>query len=316
MAINRKISCGLVTSLCAAGIGLTAQFGYAATCSCAGVPLLGAMESSAPEAGVWYVGTSYEYHDLNDLVQGSDEISDQTGRERTSQSFIGQASYGITDKWAVSALMSAVEHDRTVGNRSTTGSGLADSIVMLKYSPKSIGLTERTGLSFGLGARIPTGEDSERGITVLAEDLQPSTGAWGTVAWAQVARSFSQSAKTQVFASFSYQANGENDRDYKFGDAWTAGAGSSYQTDGRWGFAGQLLYRQSDRDERAGSEIPNTGGKWLYFEPSVQYNFSPNIAARLGGQIPVWRDLNDALQFTTSYSVSLSLSYTFNQASD
>jgi hypothetical protein len=283
----------------------------AATCSCAGVPLLGAMESSPPGAGAWYIGTSYEYHDISDLVRGSDEVSDETGRDRNSESLIVEATYGINDRWAVSALVAGVEHERSIGSSSSTGSGLGDSIVMLKYSPRRVGLTDRLGYSFGLGARIPTGDDEERDLVVLAEDLQPSTGAWGTVAWARVDRSFSQSAKTQIFGSVSYQSNGENDRDYRFGDVWSLAGGSSYQTDGRWGFAAQFLYRHAERDERGSSEIPNTGGEWLYFEPSVQFNFSPNVAARLSGRVPVWRDLNDALQFTTSYSVSVAVSYTF-----
>ncbi|MCZ6894516.1 MAG: hypothetical protein O7H40_10780, partial [Gammaproteobacteria bacterium] len=60
--------------------------------------------------------------------------------------------------------------------------------------------------------------------------------------------------------------------------------------------------------------IPNTGGEWLDFVPAIQYHFSNNIAGKLSGRIPVWRDLNDALQFTTSYSIAMSISYVFSRS--
>ena len=285
----------------------------AATCSCAGVPLLGSMEASSPDSKVWVFNSSYEYHDIDDLVSGSDDVPDETGRARETQSLIVEGSYGIAEKWSVSTLISTVEHTRSIGTDTTTGRGLGDAIVMLRYSPRKIGLTNRVGLSFGAGAQIPLGDDDQVDFVTLSEDMQPSTGAWGTVFWGHASRSFSQSAKAQIFSTLTYSRAFENDRDYHFGDAWTLAGGASYQTDTPWGFSAQLNYRNSQRDERDGGEIPNTGGEWLYLEPSVQYHITENLAARLAGRIPVWRDLNDTLQFTTSYAVTASMSYVFAQ---
>ena len=50
---------------------------------------------------------------------------------------------------------------------------------------------------------------------------------------------------------------------------------------------------------------------WTWLSGRTQYNATDNLSAHANLTRPVWRDLNDALQFTTSYaySVSLSMSY-------
>lgn len=282
----------------------------AATCSCAGVPLLGMMETSSPDEHGWYIGTTYEVHEIDDLVRGSDDVRDETGRERSTRSFIAETSYGFNDKWSISGLFSVIEHERRIGSGKTdSAKGIGDSIAMVKYTPTKVGLFSRNGLSFGLGAKIPTGDDEEKALVLLSEDMQPSTGAWSAIFWAHAAHSFSQSAKTQIFASTSYSRNYENDRDYQFGDEFTFSLGGSYRMENKWRFAGTMRYRTADRDQRNSSEIPNTGGDWLDFVPTVQYQFTDQLAGKVSARIPVWRDLNDALQFTTRYAVSLSVSY-------
>ncbi len=286
---------------------------YGATCSCAAVPLLDTMNSGSPDKKSWYLSSTYEYHDISDLVSGDDEVSDETGRDRTSQSMVLEASYGLSERFSISGLFSYVEHERRIGpGTSVKSRGLGDSIVMLKYSPRKVRVYSRTGFSAGLGARLPLGEDDEtnRGIT-LAEDMQPSTGAYGTIIWLHTDRAFSQAANFQLHGTLTYTANEENDRDYQFGDSLTVNAGLSYQLpDSRWGFSGVLMYRDADRDERAGTEIPNTGGKWLDVGISAQYHVSESLALRATAKIPLERDLNDALQFTTSHALSISVALT------
>ena len=141
--------------------------------------------------------------------------------------------------------------------------------------------------------------------------MQPSTGAYGGMLWAFAARALNESASARIYASASYIGNGENDRDYRFGDETTVSIGASYQTQSAWGFNAELLYRGATRDERAGSVIPNTGGEWLDFIPAVQYHINESMALRLSTKIPLTRNLNDQLQFTTKYAVRLTFSYVF-----
>ena len=84
---------------------LSSSMAGASTWSCASVPLLGAMQPASPMESQWFLGTIYEYHDLSDRVAGSTSIPDQTGRDRTLQALIVEASRGITTKLSVSALL-------------------------------------------------------------------------------------------------------------------------------------------------------------------------------------------------------------------
>ena len=284
----------------------------AQTCSCAAVPILGSMQLASPLNEQWFLGATYEFHDVSDLVAGSSSIPDQTSRDRTSQAFIVELSRGLTEKWSFSALLAAVRHDREVSNISASASGLGDAIAMIKYSPRSISLYSDTALSFGLGSRIPVGVDDATFMGVpLAEDMQPSTGAFGGILWAYWAKALNDSPGARIYASATYTQNGENDRDYSFGQETNVVFGGAYQTQTPWGFNLELLYRNAARDQRDSVDIPNTGGEWLDAIPAVQYHISERLAIKAAAKIPVKRDLNDQLQFTTKYALRLSVSYVF-----
>lgn len=284
---------------------------YAATCGCAGVPLLGALSENVPDGGHWNVATRFETSDHSDLVAGSRDVADETGRDRQSQSMIIEASYGVNEHWAVSGLFSYIEHERKVGAGSqVTSRGLGDAVVMLRYSPMKIRVFSRNSLTFGLGARLPIGEDDGVNAAVtLAEDMQPSTGARGVILWANGAHALSQAANTLLFANWGMSLNDKNDRDYRFGDSVELTLGVSHQTQGRWAFSTQLGWRKADRDERVGTPTPNTGGQWLNWGAAAQYQLTERLAGGIGVTLPVRRDLNDALQFTTSWAYSFTLRY-------
>ena len=284
----------------------------AQTCSCAAVPLLGSMELATPGDGKWFLATTYEYHDVSELISGSTEVPDTTGRDRTTEALIVELSKGLTRNLSFSTLLSAVKHDRTIGDTHVRASGLGDAIAMIKYSPATISLYSQNAFSIGVGARIPLGEnDATYNGVILAEDMQPSTGAIGGILWAYAARALNESTNARIYASASYVANGENDRNYRFGDETTVSLGASYQMQSPWGFNAELLYRATSRDQRAGATIPNTGGEWLDFIPAIQYHVNEAMALRLSAKIPVSRDLNDQLQFTTKYAARLTFSYVF-----
>lgn len=284
----------------------------AQTCSCASVPLLGSMQLASPKHGQWYLASTYEFHDLSDLIAGSSSVADTTGRDRTSQALIVEASKGLSEKWSISALISAVDHRREVNNIAVSASGLGDAIVMIKYSPKTISLYSSTSLSFGVAARLPVGSDDvTQGGIVLAEDMQPSTGAYGGILWAYWAHALNDSKGARIYLSVSHTQNGENDRDYQFGEEFTATLGGAYQAQSPWGFNLELSYRTADRDQRNSVDIPNTGGAWFDVIPSVQYHINESLAVSAAVKIPVARNLNDVLQFTTKYAFRLSLSYVF-----
>ena len=287
---------------------------YAATCSCAGVPLLAAIDTSATEKGQFFLSYSAENHQISDLVSGSDDVNDETDRDRHSFSQVLSASYALTDHWAVSALVSYVKHSRTIGSSflgTTTTSGLSDSVVLARYSPFSITPFSRHALSLGVGVRIPTGDDDFGDTFVLSEDMQPSTGAYGEILWSSYSYAFNQAATMQLNVSANYTFNGENDRKYSFGDEFNFYTGFSQSIGTKFGYSAALRYRTTRADRRFDFIIPNTGGQWLDFVPAVQYAFTDRLNLGLSGRIPLARKLNGVLQFTTSYAYTLSLSYGF-----
>ena len=293
-------------------LSLSASPAAATTCSCANVPLLGTMELATPGDGKWFLATTYEFHDASELVSGSSTVPDATGRDRTSEALVVELSRGLGGKFSFSAMLAAVNHGRSVGGVTDEVTGLGDAIVMLKYSPAMISLYSRNALPFGVGAQLPVGENAAtRGGIVLAEDLQPSTGAYAGIFWVYAARAMNESAGARVYASATYTNNGENDRDYQFGHSTTVSLGASYQTQAPWGFNLEMLYRHADRDRRASADIPNTGGEWLDLVPAVQYHISDSMAVRASGRIPLTRNLNDQLQFTTRYAIRLTFSWVF-----
>jgi hypothetical protein len=287
---------------------------FAATCSCAGVPLLTYINTSATEQGQLFINYTADYHQISDLVSGSDDVKDETGRDRNSFSQVISASYALTDRWSVSAMVSYVEHNRKIGSSflgKTTSSGMGDSVILVRYTPLFITPFSRHELSLGVGARIPTGEDDFGNGFVLSEDMQPSTGAVGGILWTNYRYAFNQAATLLFNTSANYTSNEENDRKYAFGDEFNFAFGLSQSMGSRFGYSAALRYRTTRADRRFGFAIPNTGGEWLDFLPAVQYAVTDNLNIGLSGRIPVTRKLDGVLQFTTSYSYALSVTYGF-----
>ena len=291
------------------------ESGFAATCGCAGAPLLSAIDTSSTEQGDLFINMGMETHIANDLVNGTNESSDETDRERSSRSSTLSASYGLTANWAVSGLISYIEHSRKVGSSflpEQHTSGLSDAVLLFRYTPIHQTPFSRHDLSLGFGARFAVGKDDAGGIISAAEDMQPSTGAGGAILWGSYSYAFNQAATVQFTTSVNYTRNDdENDRNYTFGDETNLFVGMSQSIGTKFGYSAGLRYRMTDPDERLGFEVPNTGGEWLDFVPAIQYGITDKINVGLSGRIPVARDLNGALQFTTSYSYSISITYAF-----
>ncbi|MFT4925878.1 MAG: hypothetical protein ACI8WB_001973 [Phenylobacterium sp.] len=285
----------------------------AATCSCAGVPLLNSITTSSPQSENWYFSTTYEYHKISDLYSGSDEVNDETHRDRVSQSTLFELGYGINENWSVATLLSATKHQRAIGNNSEVdASGVGDGVVLFKYTGPRISVYSRWQYALGAGVKVPLGEDSAQhnGID-LAEDMQPSSGAYSGLLWGYLAHSFSAQANWQVYSSINYASNGENDRDYTFGNELNLAVGATYQDDSPWGYQAAVRYRTTSADQRAGVDIPNTGGYWVTFLPTLAYSFDETWSLSTSARIPLYRNLDGELQFTTSWAASMTLNYVF-----
>jgi long-subunit fatty acid transport protein len=108
-----------------------------------------------------------------------------------------------------------------------------------------------------------------------------------------------------------YTVNEENDRDYSFGDEFNIATGISHNIGTRFSYSAVIRYRTTKADQRGEFAIPNTGGKWVDFVPAVSFTIIDSLSLSVFGRLPLARDLNGVLQFTTSYSYGVALSYGF-----
>jgi hypothetical protein len=292
------------------GIPVEAQ-----TCSCGGAPLLNSLEIASTPARSWHLGLTYEHHAINDFVHSNEPLDYNSGRRTTNSALLG-INYGLTDRWSISALTALVRRERKIAavDEYARGDllrvrGVGDALFLLKYTPWRRAGYPSGEAALGAGFKAPLGSSgvTSNGIAV-SEDMQPGTGSWDGIIWGTVSRGLSERLPLAAFASLSYRRTGVNERDYRFGDDLIFSPGLSYQPAGPLTWSVIARYRWAGRDRRAASEITNTGGRWFYLVPGVNFGLSNGLSFRLVVQVPVYRKLN-GFQLTTSYSASLAAFY-------
>ena len=283
----------------------------AQTCSCAGAPVFNPLKySTMQKEKKWRFELSYKFHAINDLVEGSDSVVDDTDRKRTAQSIFFETRYALSQRLSVSALLNFTGHIREVGisgSGSVTTSGIGDSMLALQYTP--LHQSDKKGVEFtiGGGVKAPTGRSNVTLTGVAAEDMQPGTGSWDTVGWAFGSKDLYKGLK--LFGGASFRINGKNSRDYQFGKELIAALGLRLQTKGALDYSLYTRYRWADSDQRFAGDVPNTGGNWLYLVPTVTIKAGKNYGFKTEVELPVYRKLNGFRQFTSTFLLSLSFYY-------
>jgi len=292
----------------------------AQACCSAGTPLLSSLELSTTPIGSWQFALSYEYNALRDVISVTRHLDDYS-RRRTTHSALLEVSYGLTRSFSVTTLWTLVQQERRISTPGTHGEfvrsrGLGDAVLLLKYNIVPLNIVSQREISFGIGSKIPLGRSSltSNGI-LLAADMQPGTGAWDGLLWAYASQGFLPKFPLNLFLTASYRFTGTNDRyeitnqkGYRFGNELVASLGTGYRTDTPFDFSVLLRYRWVTADRFSSSEVPNTGGEWIYLHPGVNLKLSNDLSFRVSGQVPLYRDLQGT-QLTTSYTVSLSIFY-------
>jgi hypothetical protein len=67
-----------------------------------------------------------------------------------------------------------------------------------------------------------------------------------------------------------------------------------------------LRFRYSGPDYLGGSELTNTGGKWIFLVPGVVWQAAPGFHVRLAAEIPVYSYLKGT-QLTTDFRLTAGL---------
>ena len=303
---------------------LFVQQSYSQTCCSGGVPLSNNLGLPNEGKGVLNIGLNYDYNNLNTLNAGSDELDDDS-RKRITNSILLGTGYAITDNFAVETLFSWVNQTRTItqfGNENfTETTGIGDAVLLVKYSIPDI-LGTKTVLNIGVGTKVPLGESditTDQGI-LLTADLQPGSGAWDGLSWLSVSKGVGFRPSATLSGSFTYRFTGKNNdylnntSIYEFGDVMQANIGYTdqfllFNTVFNPGLI--VKYRKALSDKINDSDLPNTGGEWVFVRPEITANITPDLGLALRLEIPFYSYV-EGTQLTPTLRFSGGLFFKFN----
>jgi hypothetical protein len=183
---------------------------------------------------------------------------------------------GVTPRLAVTITVPFFnvrthEHDHVTPafSREDGTSGFGDVRLIAKYA---LWIHTKHLLVGGLGIKLPTGEyklrDHEGHIN--EPTIQPGTGSFDGLASLYYAYEIFPH-ELNAFLSGSYQANAENDLDYKMGNTFLLNTGVDYRLNDKVLASIQANMRQAPRDSFNGQSVPSTGGRWVYLTPGIRF---------------------------------------------
>ena len=295
----------------------------AQTCCSGGVPLSNNLGLPNEGSNSLILGLAYDYNNLNTLNTGRSELNDDS-RLRITNSVLFNVGYAITDRFAVETLFTWVNQTRTItqfeNENFTETRGLGDAIALAKYNfPKIWG--QSSTLEFGLGVKAPLGKanlTNEQGI-ILTADLQPGSGAWDTLLFMAFSKALGFRPSGILSLITTVRFTGENNdylngrSVYEFGNELQVNLGYTdqflmFNTIMNPGLI--LKYRKVDFDRIDGSDLPNTGGEWLFLRPELTINLGANLRGLSRLEVPVYSfvegtQLTPTLRFTTGLNLLL-----------
>ena len=298
---------------------------YSQTCCSGGIPLSNSIGLPSANKGTLQFGISYDYNNLNTLQSGKDVLDDDA-RLRTTQSFLFNTGYTITNNLSVELLLTYVNQTRKItqfGNVNIDETnGVGDGVLLLKYNFNQL-FDKNNTLRVGLGAKIPIGatdKKSKQGI-LLNADLQPGSGAWDIIFWSSYLQNFSFRPSASFSATTIYRHTGTNNKylnnltTYRFGPEFQAFINYTDQF-----FLFKTLinpslsfkYRKAKQDEIGGSLLDNTGGEWLMLIPGIDIRITTKLNFQTKFEIPVYSYV-DGTQLTPTYRITTGLFYTIDK---
>lgn len=215
---------------------------YSQACCTAGTPLLGSLDMSTTQKGVWRLGMTYEYNTLTDVYTGFSFLDDNL-RERSTQSLLFEINYGLTDRFTITGLFSYINQNRNISpltgiSTELTNRGIGDALILLKYNVIPLNFIDQVEFVIGVGIKAPLGSaDAVSNGILLPADMQRGSGSWDGILWAYFSKGFMPSLPITFLSNLSYRLNGgnnrfgNNDEGYKFGNELIASVGVGYRTD-------------------------------------------------------------------------------------
>lgn len=262
------------------------------------------------------VGVSYQYIDqdrprigtrpaaIGELGSREDEI--RTINRRMDLTLRG----ALAEGWSVSASLPLVDryHSHIVNEADGSSqrqefryNGVGDLTVLGYWTPWGSD-HERTTLTLQGGIKVPTGLrhvepiDGEEPEPPARPGSGSADGLFGLHLMHVLPSKTLGGGATVVpiFASALLRLNGRGTEGYRVGHEVQLSVGGGYPLINRLRFAGQLNARIAARDEVGTTDATreNTGGRWLYASPGLQFAATDNVGFTGFLQVPVYQRVN------------------------
>jgi hypothetical protein len=287
------------------------------TCCSGGVPLSNNIGLPFLEKGASQIGVFYDYNNLNTLNEGERKLNDNS-RKRITNSILLNFSYNFTDRFLVEGLLSWVNQQRDISQSGTVNfeetKGFGDGVFLFRYLFLN---QQKQSLSFGLGGKIPIGSTKEvnkQGI-LLNADLQPGSNAFDFIFTSTYSTSLQFRKSMSFILRSTYRNTGVNSEylgitEYEFGDEFQCFIGVS----DRFLVGKELVdvsllfkYRNATSDKLNNNIVANTGGNWVFFNPSVSFQILPSVNFSTRIDVPIY-SIVTGLQLTPTFRINTGFS--------
>jgi hypothetical protein len=304
----------LLVMICSMQVG-------AQTCSCAGAPLVSSQAGGMINPGNYSVGITYQYNDISAIYSGSTKQNQRT-QERSTESYLLEISAGIINRLSATLSLSYVDKNRTTGlstpvSSTATVNGIGDGLISLNYELIESDLWNPNQVIVFGGVKVPFGEHSvsNNGVQFNA-DMQPGTGTFDVLSGV-IATHILRSWNAEVQLGIRYRANGENERfnsddNYSFGNRLTVQGAFRKQVNTFIAALG-LEYRKAASDQLNSNKLANTGGSWLFVQPSVSAGLFRNTGIRVSADLPIFTEVQGT-QPSTSFALMASFFVNFGKS--
>lgn len=296
---------------------LVSQFEFSQTCCSGGVPLSNSIGLPFLEKGATQFGVFYDFNNLNTLNEGSRKLDDRS-RKRITHSVLFNFSYNFSDRILLEGLFTWVNQQREINQFGNVNfdqtKGIGDGILLMRYM-----FFNKTTKSFslGFGGKIPLGSTEEvnsQGI-LLNADLQPGSNAFDYIFTSTYTSTFEFRKSMSLVLRSIYRLTGDNNSylnvsTYRFGrELQFFGGVSDLVLVGSQLFEINMLfkYRNTSQDQINNNIVANTGGEWIFFNPTISYVVSPDLRFSTRVDVPMYSKVT-GLQLTPTFRINLGVS--------
>lgn len=301
------------------------QYTFTQTCCSGGVPLSNNLGLSNNGKGSIQMSINYDYNNLNTLNAGDKRLDDNS-RQRITNSVLANIGYALSDKFSIETLLTWVNQTRTItqfNNKNfTETSGIGDAVLLVKYTIPNL-LTNNTNVTIGLGTKVPLGKSdvlTDQGIQLTA-DLQPGSGAFDGIGWFSISKKLNFRPSATLSSSAIYRFTGTNNSylnntsSYEFGNVLQANISYVdefllFKTIVNPGLI--LKYRKTSVDKINNSNIPNTGGEWVFTRAEFNIQLSENFNFTNKLEVPIYSYV-DGTQLTPTSRFTTGFLFTFQK---